>query len=330
MTDHAQAFKKRLINAGLSSTAIDAAWPEWWSEAADSSTSAQAELRFTIARKLGLDPRSLISDEAPRFMWSDDTKYKNFSGTQNEQQAISSFGVALGKLLIRNTGVDYPIADLSADYLRATLLGGSPFIDLHTLISLLWAIGIPVIHLRIYPLPAKRMCAMAVKANNRYAILLAKDSDYPASTIFHLAHEIGHIALGHLNESEALIDMDDPIEHKEKDEEEAAADRYALSLLTGSPDFGVINEGAGRSSRELAEFAMGISTKRGIEPGTFALCYGFTSGDWPVAIGALKHIYTGQHPVWQTVNKAALSQIIWENLDDESGSYLYAVTGAPQ
>ena len=42
------------------------------------------------------------------------------------------------------------------------------------------------------------MAAMTVHAASGNAILLAKDSGYPAQLAFYLAHELAHIALGHL------------------------------------------------------------------------------------------------------------------------------------
>ena len=65
-------LRLRLRGLGLSDSAVSAAWPRWWSEDAESSASARAELRFGVARRLGLDPHSLLEDrDAPRFLWRD-------------------------------------------------------------------------------------------------------------------------------------------------------------------------------------------------------------------------------------------------------------------
>ena len=52
--------RKRLTDelrqAGFSRTAIDAAWPSWWDEGLASSPSGRAELRFALARRVGLRP----------------------------------------------------------------------------------------------------------------------------------------------------------------------------------------------------------------------------------------------------------------------------------
>src|SRR5437588_12250307 len=69
----ASLLRQKLLHLGLTRQAVDAAWPAWWSEEAEASASARVELRFSVARKLGLDPRSLLEDPSqPRFVWHDE------------------------------------------------------------------------------------------------------------------------------------------------------------------------------------------------------------------------------------------------------------------
>lgn len=328
--NNAEDFKRRLIRStGLTESIVSAAWPEWWSEAADASPSAQADLRFTLARKLGLDPRSLLDDETPKFVWEDAAKFKNFSGDmQSARPAISSFGTALGRMLIHGLPVYTPLHELDPLGLRKSILASRPFVDLTALIGFLWGVGIPVIHLRVHPLAAKNMCAMSVRIGDRYAVLLARDANYPAPTAFHLAHEIGHIALGHLSDGGAVIDMDDPSERiEETDPEEIGADQYALKLLTGYPKLEVENIGAGRGARQLAAEVMRAGRPNGIEPGTLALCYAYTNKDWATAQKSLQYIYENPAPVWERINKIAATQIQWRLMSDETSNYVRAVMG---
>ena len=331
MTEPAERFRQRLKSAGLSESAISAAWPEWWSEAADSSSSALAELRFSVARKLGLDPRSLFDDEAPRFIWDESVKYKNFKGADGERPAIASFGTALANLLLAATpAIEASFNGLSAQELRAAMLAhGRPFIELRDLMALSWGVGTPVVHLKVYPLVEKRMCAMSTRLRDRNAILLARDSEYPAPIAFHLAHEIAHIALGHVKEGSAIVDMTDAMESQELDDEESAADSYALELLTGSPKPDIVITGGGRNAAELAREAQSAGARRQIEPGTLALCAGFVTGDWPLANAALRHVYSKSQPVWAEVNGFAIKEMNLDRLTDESSSYVRAVLGAP-
>ncbi|TCS37908.1 hypothetical protein EDC30_103200 [Paucimonas lemoignei] len=330
MPNNAQQFKVRLAQAtGLSDSAINAAWPEWWSDAADASPSAQAELRFSIARNLGLDPRSLLDDQAPRFVWNEAAKYKNFTGDQErDRPAITSFGASVSRTLVRAVPQHYSLVGVPAFTIRQSILANKSFISFVDLLGLVWGMGIPTIHLKVYPLSAKRMCAMAVRIGERAAILLAKDSQYPASIAFHLAHEIGHIALGHIDEGSALIDMEDPAEQTENiDDEELAADRYALELLTGDPNFTIEKQGQGRNARQLANEALQTGPAHGIEPGTLALCYGHVTKEWATVQAAMAHIYTNAKPAWSETNKVAAREISWELLSDERASFLHAVMG---
>lgn len=331
--ESAANFRNRLIRqGGLAPSIVDAAWPDWWSEQADASDSARTELRFSIARKLGLDPRTLLDDQTPRWIWEDTARFKSFRGDVNAHlPAISSFGMALARILLGATqqaGVEFPNG-LGAAQLRAWTLKSRPIVGLLELVQLAWGFGIPVIHLRAYPFSAKQMSAMSVCLNGRFVIFLAKDSQYPAPSAFHLAHELGHIFLGHLVSGQSIVDLGglgDP-EDDEGDDEEQQADAFAMELLTGDPDLTLHIEGEGRAARRLAEQALVVQQERRIEAGIVALAYGHQTENWSTAIASLSHIYEQPFPVWQAVNDIAERNIQWPELEDESESYLRAVMG---
>lgn len=324
-------FRIRLAaRTGYSQSAIDAAWPEWWSDAAEASTSAQAELRFSVARKLGLDPRSLRDADEPKFIWDDSAKYKNFKGVESERKAITAFGTSVGQKLVAGTPAFIPIAGITALALRALCLKSQPFVDYRSLLSTVWALGIPTVHLQVHPLAAKHMCAMAVATGDRFAVLLAHNAKYPPFAMFHLAHELGHILHGHVESGSAVIDMDDPTvgaSPSDADDEEKQADQFALELLTGVPELTIEKLGDGRSARQLTEAAMTVGAGLGIEPGMFALCYGHATKEWDVAQKALSLIYAQPVPVWEVTNRTAAMWLDWERLGDENESFLRAVMG---
>lgn len=331
MTEGAAEFKARLIRrTGLSDSAITAAWPDWWSDAAESSPAAQAELRFSLARKLGLDARSLIADEQPRFVWDDSARFKGFSGDPNaERPVISSFGTALARMLVQATpSVDLTSAPTAAD-LRQMILAQRPYVGLVELMMTAWGLGIPVIHLRVYPLTAKRMSAMSVRVGDRFAILMARDATYPAPLAFHLAHELGHIFLHHLAEGHAIVDLATLDESPSStDPEEQAADIFALELLTGRRQLDVRVEGEGRGARRLALEAQRAGAQERIEPGTVALAFGHATQRWDTAMAALGHIYTQPYDAWKAINQVAMRHLQWDALPDESESFVRAVMGA--
>ena len=332
MTEHAAEFKKRLVRrTGLSDSAIAAAWPDWWSEAADASPAAQAELRFSIARKLGLDPRSLLGEEEPRFIWNDSARFKGFTGDAGaERPVLASFGTALSRMLLQATPpVDLQGTTPSASELRKMMLGARAHIGLVELMMAAWGLGIPVIHLRVYPLAAKRMSAMSVRVGDRFAILMARDATYPAPLAFHLAHELGHIFLNHLKEGDAIIDLASVDELNSGDDpEEMAADAFALELLTGRPEVAFQVEGEGRGARQLASESQRIGIEERIEPGTVALAFGYATKRWDTASAALRHIYTHPYDAWRAINQVAMHHLQWSALSDESESFVRAVIGA--
>jgi hypothetical protein len=326
-------LRNRLKAIGLSDAAIQAAWPEWWSDAADPSPSARAELRFSIARKLGLDPPSLLDEEGvPRFVWKDEARFKHLSGESDaERAAITSFGRALGSLLVAAApSPSGTIGQASAADLRDTILRSQRFVRLIDLLSLSWAVGIPVVHLRIFPAVRKRMAAMAVSVADQNAILLAKDAMYPPHIAFYLAHELAHIALGHVTTDTAIVDLESDFHASDTtDEEEAEADHFALELLTGRSEPQVVPAPGDYNAPGLAKAALESGPALRIEPGTLALCFGYSTQNWAVTNSAMKFIYAAPKPVWQEVNRLAALELTLDHIPTDARSYVTAVLGAP-
>lgn len=326
---NSEHLRTRLHISGFSDAAIKAAWPSWWSKEAELSASAQAELRFSLSRKLGLDPRTLLDDDRPTFVWKD-AKFKHFTGERNKEfLVLSTYGIAIGRMLVTATPANIPLVGTSALHIRSSILATKPFVRLSDLLGLCWGLGIPVIQIRVFPLPAKRMCAMAIRASDRYAILIGKDSRYPANIAYYIAHELGHIALNHLAYDTAVIDLDDPLYDKTiQDKEEDSADQFALELLTGLRKPQVESVAKHFTSQQLAANLLRTSKDTRIEPGTLALCFGYTTGDWAKAHAALKAIYAQAKPVWKEVNMIAYSQIDWDTLPTDLTGYLQILMGA--
>jgi hypothetical protein len=321
------ALKKRLKEAGLSDPLIEAAWPAWWSDEAFSSQSAKAELRFTIARKLGLNPKSLFHDEV-EFVWKDEARFKHLSNeTDAQKAALTSFGISASRMLVRSLPTGHAVGGIGSLELRRSILQSKPFIDLQALLATCWALGVPVIHLRVFPLEAKRMHAMAVKSAGRHAILLGRDARYPAPVAFTLAHEVGHIMLGHIASSSAVIDVGDPLGAPKGDIEEEEADRYALELLLGTSRPDIKTNVSRFNSAQLAQAVLERGPGLGIEPGTLALCLAHANGLWPVANAAMQYIYTEQKPVWQEVNRIATRELDPGALSDDDADYLRNIMG---
>jgi hypothetical protein len=323
-------LKRRLKAIGLSEGAITAAWPQWWSQDADASPSARLELHFSIARKLGIDPRSLLDAEGtPRFVWRDEARFKHLSGESDaERAAISSFGRALGALLVPGATPLIDPRGADAASLRNLILRNQPFVRLSDLLSVCWSMGTPAVHLRVFPRPQKRMAAMAVRVAGHGAILLAKDSSYPAHIAFYLAHELGHLLLGHLDRDAAIVDLESTELGADEDTEDHEADRFALELLTGTPDPRVLPMHHRYNAPALAAAVLDAGPKLRVEPGTLALCFGFTTRKWPVVNAAMRFIYQQPKPVWKEVNAIAFRELDFRRIPEDTHAFIGSVLGA--
>jgi hypothetical protein len=330
-----RALRSRLRALGLSNTAIRAVWPRWWTAEADRSTSARAELAFSVARKLGIDPRSLVAGRGElRFLWQAEARFKHLSSESDlERAGITSFGREVAAILLAATPTPaVSLRGVPATSLRQRILdGGRPYVDLVDLLSLSWGAGVPVIHLRVFPWPRKRMAAMTARVGERSAVLVGKDSGYPAPIAFYLAHELAHIVLDHVAADRLIVDLEEAnLGAQGDDPEEQAADEFALELLTGSPRLQVLPINDVRSTaRELGRVALGSADGLHIEPGVLAQCFGYSTGNWRVATASLKYIYTAPSPVWTLVNRVSRTQLSLDRISSDAAEFLEAVLGEP-
>ena len=328
-------LRSRLRRLGLSNAALNAAWPRWWSAEAGSSPSARVELAFTVARRLGLDPRSLLEEgDEPRFLWREEARFKRISDeTELERQGIVSFSRSIAALLVE-AGPDpvLVLAGAKAADLRARVVPQSPFVGLPDVLGLAWATGAPVVAVRVFPWDRKRVAAIAVQVDHRPAVTLVKETRYPAPAAFYVGHELGHLALGHVPAGEAMVDLED--EHRQiasGDAEEQAADEFALELLTGErrPEVRALGE-VRVSGRELARRAVSSARELQIEPGVLVQLYGYSTSEWETVGVALRHIYPQATPAWQGINAIARSQLDLGRMPHDAADFIETVLGGPE
>ena len=313
-----------LRHAGLSESAIRAAWPSWWTDEAETSISAQAELRFALSRSLGVSPRSLLGERV-EFVWSDEARFKSLApGVGKERAILTSFGMAIGRSLIRATRSEVQTPVFSGLEARTAILASRRYVDLAGLLTFCWALGIPVVHLRIFPLAAKLMHAMVVKDQGRYAILLGRNANYPEQVAFTLSHEVGHIAMSHIAGSSALVDMDESTKGSD-DVEEQEADAFALEVLTGSKKPEITTNVRDFSAKSLAASVLEVGPARGIDPGTLALCLAHQQNLWPVAMAALRQLHPETRSIWADINNLAMNQMDASLLTNGEQEYLQKV-----
>lgn len=327
MTAFEQELRAKLRATGLTTRVVDAAWPAWWSEDAEESASAVAELKFALARQLGMAPSSLLSGESPQFIWYDETKYKNLGTTTDlEASVLASFSISVSRDALAATPPSMSRLSGDPSAVRQTLLEHSESIGLPEVLGLCWRHGIPVLQLRVFPLQHKRMHAVAARVGDRHAVLVGHESRFQAQVAFWVAHELGHIARGDVRDAAALMDVEDPLRVPTKDDEEEGADSWALELLTGHPDRVVESATDGYTASDLAAAVRKQSSVFRVDPGVLALCLGHNDSTWAQVMGALKIL--GEVDVGGFINQTAATQLLWSELSLDSQAFLRTILDA--
>ncbi|SRR6266851_161103 len=89
-----------------------------------------------------------------------------------------------------------------------------------------WKAGVVVVPIR----GSGAFAAASWRVNGRPVIILKDSRPFAPFWLFDLAHELGHIALGHASES-AVVDVDSPTPERSSDTQEEQANRFALELV---------------------------------------------------------------------------------------------------
>ena len=209
----------------------------------------------------------------------------------------------------------------------------TPVTEARRSITLCAAFGIPVAHLTAFPAGIKGMAAMTTSVGARGAIFTARKPTHPAQVSVYIAHELGHIALGHVRDGRSIVealtlDPEETDDGVPPDEEEVAADRFAFELLTGQPVLQVQGPSDKGTARELVEKAVSTGRTLRIDPGLIILCFGRATHRWPLAGAALKMLPDHDVAVTAQINRALRTQLDPEMLSSEDRAYIDAVAAA--
>jgi hypothetical protein len=231
-----QSLYSALDKQGISKRKLALLLPDWWTDEVEASPSGVQQAKVYLAKALSLRMRP-FSETPPRIEF-DLPADKRFKKSAKTSEADVNLAVALARSASRlalsalDTQFVPPPPDALA--IREHLLAsGAPWVGLSALLDYCWNTGIPVIHLAT-PLLGRKMDGIAMAINGRPSIVLSNNRK-SGFLLFHLAHELGHIALGHVGANGTIVD--DEIKKDDdlgKDADELAADQFAIQLLTGN------------------------------------------------------------------------------------------------
>lgn len=303
--------------------------PEWWDDDAAASPAGFTEAVWTIARHLGVDAGQLRSQDEPvRLPANNRVHYKLSGDTQHESVALARLlAEQVAKFVMLGAPARPGGAHPDAKTIRAAILEkGAAWVGFGNLLDFTWSLGIPVLH--VSELPAgttKKMDGMAVPIGDRAAIVLTSRRRNPSWMLFLLAHELGHICSGHLDDGSTFVDAD--IDAASTDPKEKEANDFALALITGNAGTRIVPKARWPKAADLARGALHLGQQIGVDPGHIVLNYAHSmpGNFWGVANAALKLIPSEGDPTAMIRERVSMN-LDWSNLPSEAAQFVARMT----
>lgn len=313
---------RKLGTAGIPAAFAQRMLPSWWDDEVATDPAGLQQAQLYLARAFNVDLRSL-ADEGKTLEFRANARKFKLSKNVSEKEVSASANYATGIARVALAAFPGEQRTVSDDprILREEILKSHECVNLRGLLEWCRDARIPVLH--IGAVPGKKMTGLVVRDKARYAIVLSKKA-HPAHLLFHLAHEIGHIGKGHLQEDGFVVD--EKIESKCTDQDEKEADLYAVSLLNGGNLRYAASDGrANLNAEQLCIGAIAKGKKLKVDPGHIIANYGFNQDRFPVANAALKRLDVPSQG-GTVVNEFFFSSIDCTLLSDDQVELLRAAT----
>lgn len=320
---------EKLKLKGFTRPFVKGVLPEWWDDSLANSASGYQEAGVLLAKLFNIKPSSLLSEGfVPDFRFG----ARRFKRQQNidisELDRACSLAMTAAKLAVSAMPIPYVKPDSAAE-LRRKLLSNPDqrWIDFSTLLEYCWQIGIPVLHLSHLPAGAKKMDGLAISVGGRPAIVLTSKRQH-GFMLFHLAHELGHIAEGHVDEDGSWT-IDTEIDGAGEQEDEIAANQYGFFTLTGEPRFRGLPEGTivPRFGPQLALEALSLGSSRRIDPMHVSLVTAYRCKNFPLGGAAVKVLSKNRPSDFDVCSATLERQLDWSHLSDDEAALLRKLTG---
>lgn len=284
-------INKKLKAVGYNPKFIESLLPDWWDDSITETPAGLQEASLIVGRLFSIKPETLWTHDAePALLKPDGAKFKQRANSKRHDLDIAcALALSAARLVLRSFRCDYhsgPMLD-SAELRKSLLEQGKPWVSFDDLLDHCLKVGIPVILLQNFPAKVKKMEGVAFECGGRPCIVLTKKKSH-GYLLFDLAHELGHITLGHTQGGQWVID--DEIDADADDEREKAANRFAMELITGNPDLKIV-PGKHLYPNQLARAAKDHGEAHNIDPLHIVLNYAYNNKNhWSTAEAAIKLI----------------------------------------
>lgn len=325
-----KALRDRLSAVGVKRTFLnEVVLPAWWEDSLAQTSGGFREAASYVCAHLGFSLTTLLdAKQALAFADPGPVKYKKATGVSEKDVALAThYALGVARAAAAAFASQPKAATVPApEEWRQTLLALSdrPWVCLRHILKAAWDSGIPVIHLKNVPAGAKKPDALTTMVGDRPVIVVMSGRKSPSWIAFIVAHELGHIHRGHLKPGQTLVD--EKIETQNGDKDETEANEYASVLLTGQSDLG-LHSSRRLDINQLASAAKTFGQNYRVAPGVAALNYGFTTGFWPVANGAVS-ILEKNDDAAAYLKKALDAHLDADDLSEDSWEWITRATSA--
>jgi hypothetical protein len=323
----AKDLYKTVSALGLTRAQVRSLLPAWWEPAIEQSPDGAGELAMHLSRRLSLDLKALTQGSLTAKGAVTQVAFKHRADANPDSLAASSFiASSLSQAVLAAMTTTYePLPPTVGAIQKIVPNSTKEIFGFDALLDLCWDRGIPVVPLPNLPVGIRKMDGAALMVGDRPAIVIARKKSSRAWLSFILSHEIGHIALKHLQPSSSIIDISlqetsTYAVESSADRQEAEADAFALHLMGGGEVDNEIAQWTATSTPvEIAVLAREASAKLRIEAGHFVLRHAFRTKRWAesvTALGFLSEDFDPQTALTQQLKKRLDMQRIAPDLQD--------------
>lgn len=325
-----KVLRARLSAVGVKRTFLNrVVLPGWWEDSLAATSGGFREAASYICAHLGFTLTSLLDEKQElAFAQSGLVKYKKAKGVSEKDVCLAThyaLGVARS---VASAFADQPPAGAVPDpeaWRKALLaLSDRPWVCLRHILKATWELGIPVLHLKNLPTGSRKPDALTTMVGDRPVIVVLSGRKSPSWVAFIVAHELGHIHHKHLKAGQTLVD--EKIESQTDEKDELQANDFASRLLTGHGDLG-LHSSRSLGMVQLAHQAAAFGKSYRIAPGVAALNYGFTTGLWPVANGAVAILEKNEDAA-ENLKKGLVEHLNPEEVPEDSWEWISRATTA--
>ncbi|EKT0593971.1 ImmA/IrrE family metallo-endopeptidase [Morganella morganii] len=309
---------EKVKSAGFTIPYIKKLLPEWWDDALAESPSGRQFASLFLSKRFSLSHESFRDDAAqPVFNLGGNHRFKHrINVGEDDLNVATAIAYSAARIAAENFKVPYDdTVNLDWKIVRNKLLESNQWVSLSVLVDFCHSVGIPVVLVKNLPPKCTKMAGVALQVLGRPVIVLTQGRKH-GFMLFDLAHELGHIAKGHLNDDNGGVFVDRKIDSQATDTLEAEANSYAFGILSGKENLQVGSKYI-LNAKELAEAARIFGHDNHTDPTHIILNYGYMKNVWPVATNALKIVCKNEPDDQDVVRKSFMESIDYDVINDD-------------